>query len=215
MKVYRQIPIYRFLDFCIRESEKEEWKGPGDSRGKILDCGAGGNMPPLILFAEAGFETAGLEIDPVRIESARRASETKGLSLNIRTGDMRKIPFPEGSFHAVYSYNSIFHMTRSDMEKALGEMNRVLKTGGLLFVNFLSVKDQGYGTGREIAPGEFLQDEGGSDTIHTYLREEEADALIPENPGVKLVFKEVREVTREYEGEMILQVYMDYTLQKF
>ncbi len=45
IEVYKQIPLYRFLDYCN-----------GHNKGNmILDCGAGGNQPPLSLFYENGY----------------------------------------------------------------------------------------------------------------------------------------------------------------
>lgn len=49
---------------------------------KILDCGAGGDMPPLGLFKSHGFQTVGIEIDEKAIASANKFAETQGMDLN-------------------------------------------------------------------------------------------------------------------------------------
>ena len=43
-EVFKQIPLYRFIMYC-NETNMEK---------TILDCGAGGDSPPLSLFAEYG-----------------------------------------------------------------------------------------------------------------------------------------------------------------
>jgi ubiquinone/menaquinone biosynthesis C-methylase UbiE len=75
----------------------------------------------------------------------------------------------------VYSYNSIFHLSKADSGIAIDEMFRVLKKGGLLFVNFLSVEDSLYKSGEEVNPGEFLQQEGDNKVIHSFYQDIEPD----------------------------------------
>ncbi|MCE7740534.1 MAG: class I SAM-dependent methyltransferase, partial [Candidatus Heimdallarchaeota archaeon] len=103
----------------------------------VLDCGAGGRRPPLALFNVRGYKTTGIDIDGSRIKLAEEFAKLNNLNLNIVNADMRKIPFEDESFGCVFSYNTIFHMTRADMEKAMEEMLRVLKKDGLLYVNFI------------------------------------------------------------------------------
>ena len=53
------------------------------------------------------------------------------LELPMRIGDMRSLPFEDNYFGYVYSWNTIFHMTKLDIKKGVNEMIRVLKPGGL------------------------------------------------------------------------------------
>ena len=50
---------------------------------------------------------------------------------------MRSIGFGDGSLGCVYSWNSNIHLTKADTGRAVGEMLRVLRPGGLLYVNFV------------------------------------------------------------------------------
>lgn len=43
--MFRQPQLYRFLNFCNEEGLEKT----------VLDCGAGGNMPPLAAFLEHGY----------------------------------------------------------------------------------------------------------------------------------------------------------------
>ncbi len=54
--------------------------------------------------------------------------------VEIRSGDMRRLPFPEASFDAVVSCAAIDHLERSDIPVTLAEANRVLREGGQLLL---------------------------------------------------------------------------------
>lgn len=197
----KQTQLYRFLNYCNeRELEK-----------RVLDCGAGGDCPPLAIFSEYGYKTYGIEVSDSQIEKAKIFSETHGLELNISKGDMRELPFEDESISYIYSYNSIFHMTKKDIEKSVNEIKRVLKPGGLCCLNFLSLHDSWYGEGEELGKNEFLQIEREEQVIHTYYDIDEAEKHFED---MKILFKENRILERVYEGEKIKQGYIDYIVQK-
>lgn len=72
------------------------------------------------------------------------------LILNIENGDMRNLRFDDSTFSFVYSYNSIFHMSKEDIQKSINEFYRVLKPKGLMFVNFLTTSDFRCGHGENL-----------------------------------------------------------------
>lgn len=98
----KQVQLYKFLDYC----------NGCDLEKSVLDCGAGGAYPPLSIFSEFGYKTYGIEISDSQIEKAEKFSEQHNLELNISKGDMRKLPFGNEAISYIYSYNSIFHMTK-------------------------------------------------------------------------------------------------------
>lgn len=51
---------------------------------------------------------------------------------------MKEIPFDNEFFSFLFSYNTSVHMKKQDFSLALSEFYRVLKYGGLCYVNFLS-----------------------------------------------------------------------------
>ncbi len=159
----RQFPVYRFLWFC-EKSELEK---------KVLDCGAGGILPPLTLFNQRGYETHGIDISETQVQKAKDFCIELGFDLNIIKGDMRKLPYESESFSFVYSYNTILHLTKNDIKLALTEITRVLKQSGLIYVNFLSIDDDLFGEGQEIGKGEYLQKEGNGEVVHTFFENDE------------------------------------------
>lgn len=144
--VFRQTPIYRYLDYCNKS----------DLEKTVLDCGAGGNCPPLALFSDFGYKTYGIEIKDSQIEAAREFAKEHNVEINISKGDMRKLPFDDESISFIYSFNTIFHMTKEDITNTIKEIKRVLKPGGICFINFLSIYDERYGIGDKVGEGQFL-----------------------------------------------------------
>ncbi|SFC17850.1 class I SAM-dependent methyltransferase [Clostridium uliginosum] len=197
----KQPQLYRFLNYCNEYNLEKS----------ILDCGAGGDYPPLAIFSEFGYKTYGIEINDSQIEKAKIFSEQFSFELNISKGDMRKLPFENESISYIYSYNSIFHMTKKDITKSINEIKRVLKPGGVCCINFLSLHDSGYGNGDEVGENEFFQIERGEKVIHTYYNINEGELHFKD---MKILFKENRILERIYEGQKIKQGYIDYIVQK-
>lgn len=199
--IFRHTQLYKFLRYCNEEGLEK----------LILDCGAGGNCPPLALFAENGYKTFGIEFDDNQLNKANIFAKEYNLELNISKGDMRELPFEDESMDYAYSYNAIFHMKKKDILKSINEMKRVLKPGGLCFVNFLTVNDFRYGYGEELEKGEFLQEEDDEKVVHTYYEIDEGDAHFKD---MEILVKENRVLERIFEGEKIRQGFVDYIVRK-
>lgn len=200
-QIIRQIPLYRFLMFC-NESDLDK---------TVLDCGAGGNCPPLSLFSDYGYLTHGIEFSQNQLDTANKFAAENNQTLNIELGDMRNIKFDDESFSFVYSYNSVFHMSKEDVKKSVNELKRVLKKGGLLFVNFLTVNDFRCGTGVSHGNNQYDQMDDHVPVIHSYFEINEADEFFKD---MQLVYKEDRTLERIYDGQLIKQGYVDYILKK-
>ena len=98
--------------------------------GPWLDvgCGTGGLLRHLAA-AFPGQALHGVEYSPA---AARRAAAKSGAA--VTTGDAAALPFPGSSFAAVTSLDVLCHAA-VDQERALAEMRRVLRPGGLLVLN--------------------------------------------------------------------------------
>jgi ubiquinone/menaquinone biosynthesis C-methylase UbiE len=177
----------------------------------VLDCGAGGDSPPLSLFSEYGYFTNGIDCDIEQIEKANNHAKRNGQNLNIKQGDMRNLTFENESISYVYSYNSVFHMKKIDVIKSIDEMKRVLKPKGLLFVNFLTTKDFRCGEGVAVGKNEYEQFDDDIPVIHSYYENHEPDILFSD---MEVIYKEDRVLERIYEGERIRQGFVDYIVKK-
>jgi len=190
--VSRATPLYEFLRYCNNTNMER----------KILDCGAGGQQPPLYLFYQYGYKTFGIDISEHAIKTASDFSRKNNLNidLNINLGDMREIDFEDESFPYVYSYNTIMHLSKKDITKAMKEMERVLAKNGLLYVNFGSEDSQIGDRGEMIGEGEYLVPVGGNETaLHSFHTDDEADIYFR---NFKLLHKDKTMLYRFEEGKL-------------
>ena len=190
-------PLYKFLRQCNANSLEKN----------VLDCGAGGSDPPLSLFYQYGYRTYGIEIEEGPLEEAHEFCRENGMSLNIFRGDMRSIPFVIEAFSNVYSFNAIFFMTKPDIKISMREIERVLKCGGLCYVNFVSVDDPDNRPFCKTAP---VRDLLKSERFAKY-EDEEADVYFE---GFEILRKEKRWVEKVHGSRRLKQVYIEYIARK-
>jgi ubiquinone/menaquinone biosynthesis C-methylase UbiE len=201
-KVIWATPLYKFLRYCNAS--------PLDK--KVLDCGAGGDDPPLQLFYEHGYETYGIEISGKALKQAQNFWKKSYVKSNWLKGDMRKIPFGNETFSFVYTYNAIHMMSKKDVALTISEIERVMKTNGLCFFNFVSADEPPPNGAKEINKGEFLSKTpwGGvkCPNIDSYLEDDEADIFFCD---FEIIHKEKRIILV---GKEQKQAYIDYIVRK-
>ena len=181
LKVIWPLSLYRFLKL-IEPVELEK---------NVLDCGAGGPRPPLALFYDRGYETHGIDISEPAIAASEKFAKEHDMDLNIIKGNMREIPFDDASFSFVFSQNSICHLTKKDVTKAIREMGRVLKPGGYLLVDFMSTESSYYGSpflGEEVGDGEYQYiDDDGDKVFHCFHSDGESDKYFTELKIIRII----------------------------
>jgi len=97
-------------------------------KGKILDIGtAGGSF--LGVAKRRGWDVIGIEPNKWLCEWGR-----KNYGIDIRQGTLFDHKFPDNSFDCVTLFDVLEHVP--DPTKVLQEINRILKPGGLLVVNY-------------------------------------------------------------------------------
>lgn len=170
-------PVCAFLSL-IEERRSRGEAPPGKT---ILDCGAGGLVPPLILFHQHGYETCGVEISDEQLAQAQEFCDHNQIHLDIRKGDMRALPFEDGVFDYVYEHYSMCHLSKLDTAGAVNQMCRVLKVGGLAFLGVISMDTwpkQLFGVERD-GPGEYWNTQTDRDDyFHSMFTDPEADRLV-------------------------------------
>lgn len=167
--------VYRFLSLMNSSLQS----GESLLGRKILDCGAGGPVPPLSIFAEQGMEAYGIDISEEQLAKARRFVQQTGLPIHLQPGDMRRIPYEDKTFDYVYEHFSMCHLTKVDTAIAIEDMHRVLKPGGIAFLGVVSQDCWPLSSyGEERAPGERWMVEGGEETCHSLFSDLEIDALV-------------------------------------
>jgi SAM-dependent methyltransferase len=96
---------------------------PGDL---IVDLGCGSGRA-LVWNRALGAEAIGIDISPFFSEDARR-------DVPLLLGDLRRLPFADGTFTKAWSLDVLEHLSPEALRAMLAEANRVLAPGGRLFV---------------------------------------------------------------------------------
>jgi len=169
-------PLYGFLSLIAANQTNPD----SPLTGRILDCGAGGELPPLLLFQEHGLEGWGIDISKEALSKARKTSHEKGAKLHLEEADMREIPYGEAAFDYVYEHYSMCHLSKADTARVVGEIHRVLKPGGLGFLGVISGDTWPKSVfGEEVGPGEYRGPEGDREhVLHSLFTDQEADLLV-------------------------------------
>jgi SAM-dependent methyltransferase len=109
---------------------------------RLLDVGCGpGSITVGLTRAVAPGEVVGVDLAPDVLDAARALAAEQGLSpLRFETARAEALPFPDASFDAVFAHTLLEHVP--DAAPVLGEMWRVLRSGGLL-----GVRDADWGSG--------------------------------------------------------------------
>jgi ubiquinone/menaquinone biosynthesis C-methylase UbiE len=98
---------------------------------RVLEIGFGTGTD-LLQFARGGAIVTGIDLTPRSIEIARRRFEVYGLDGAFAIGDAENISFPDAHFDVVYSFGVLHHTP--DTQRAVSEVHRVLKPGGVAIV---------------------------------------------------------------------------------
>ena len=172
------IPVYSFLSFINAKQQEGEL----EKKIKILDCGAGGPVPPLALFYEHGFEVWGIDISGQQLELAKQYCAKREMQINLKQADMRQIPFDDESFDCVYEHYSMCHLSKNDTKKAISEMRRVTIKNGFAFLGLISMDSWPKSLfGNEQKYGADESKKGKNDSgFHCLLTDEDADELVAE-----------------------------------
>jgi SAM-dependent methyltransferase len=108
----------------------------GDLRGKRvlkLDLwNEAFNTRILDWMRSQGALVVGLDLSRVVAHRAQRNAVAKGNPLALLRADIRELPFPSGSFDAVYTMGTIEHI--AEYPQSLREIQRVLRPGGRAIV---------------------------------------------------------------------------------
>lgn len=141
----------------------EELAGSGRPIAALdLGCGVGRHA---LLFARLGLDTTAIDMSEQGIAEVRRNAEDEGLTIKADVAAMTELPFADGTFDYVLSFNVIYHGDPEIVRRTVAEIRRVLKPGGTFQGTMLSKRNAGFGIGTEVAPNTFVREaEDGDDS---------------------------------------------------
>lgn len=121
------------------------------AQGDVLDLGAGLGQDSCF-FAEHGYNITSTDLkeEALKERLATFPDEVKQ-RIAVKNVDLRhELPFDDASYDVVYAHLSLHYFDYETTVRLIGEIQRVLKPGGLLafFVN--SVHDPEYNTGEKL-----------------------------------------------------------------
>ena len=145
-------------------------------RGLDLGFGVGRHA---MLLAQQGITMYGLDAAANGLAYANTWAAREGLSLNLLTGDMTKLPYADNFFDLLITWNVIYHGTIDVIQQTVTEIERCLKPGGHLICTLISHSHTRYGKGDEIEQNTFIiPDSGESSHPHHYFNRAEAQNLL-------------------------------------
>ncbi|MBU4511815.1 class I SAM-dependent methyltransferase [Patescibacteria group bacterium] len=101
---------------------------------RVLDLGCGGGKH-LFYLAKNGFEVYGVDLSKEAINTAKKQFRDHKLKGKFIVGSFgKKFPYKNDFFDAVISIRALNQGTDKDINKAVIELTRVLKPGGLVFI---------------------------------------------------------------------------------
>ncbi|KAK9812226.1 hypothetical protein WJX73_005226 [Symbiochloris irregularis] len=98
---------------------------------KCLDVGCGVGGPMRTIASTSGAEVTGITINQYQVQRAEHHNKKMGVQELCKPvqGDFLKMPFKDNSFDAAYAIEATCHAAK--LEEVYGEIQRVLKPGGL------------------------------------------------------------------------------------
>lgn len=152
-----------------------------NGKAKILNVGSGPGRDGLIL-RNGGLDVTCLDASEAMI----KLSTERGL--NSVLGDFNSLPFQNGEFDGVWAYTSLLHALKSEIEKSLDEINRVLKSGGFFGAGFIEGETESY--------KENLG--AGNPRWFSYYKKEELEKLFNDSGFRVVYFEEFKPATKNY-----------------
>jgi ubiquinone/menaquinone biosynthesis C-methylase UbiE len=102
------------------------------SGGAALEVGCGRGIGAGIILDRFGADRVdAFDLDAQMVDLARRRLAPRGDRVRLWTGDVTRIPSPDGTYSAVFDFGIIHHVP--NWRDALREIHRVLEPGGRFY----------------------------------------------------------------------------------
>jgi len=121
------------------------------SSGKVLDLGAGQGQDSRY-FAKKGYEVVSTDVsDSALAINREKIPDDIKSKISVQELDLsKKFTYPDESFDVVYAHLSLHYFDKETTIKIFSEIERILKSGGVIAFLVNSTNDPEYGTGLKI-----------------------------------------------------------------
>lgn len=145
----------------------------------VCDAGCGCGVYMLRLLRH-GFDMSGFDVASGAVEIAERLMQSTGKSAKLKTANVLQTGYQENEFDAVISRDVLDHMRKTDAKRAVRELCRITKPGGILLFT-LDGMDEEYEREPHCVTeeGDYLFESGKWEgmVFHPYRREEVAEII--------------------------------------
>ncbi|MBU4314923.1 MAG: class I SAM-dependent methyltransferase [Candidatus Portnoybacteria bacterium] len=138
-----------------------------------LGCGAGRN---LIYLAKKNFNLSGLDLAPEGLKLIKKDLSKNKIKADLAVGSIyNKFSYQDESFDAIISVQVLQHGTEKQILKAIDEIKRILKPGGLVFITLCGRLSNGrvrlflVKTARQIAPNTYKPTKGNEQGLTHFI----------------------------------------------
>ncbi len=98
---------------------------------EVLDIGCGAGVPVSRVLVKNRYKVTGIDFSESMVKLARNnVPQAKFIKM-----DMTKLKFIKNSFDGAVSFYAIIHVPREKHAKIYNSLHRILKPGGIIFVN--------------------------------------------------------------------------------
>ncbi|WP_447002190.1 class I SAM-dependent methyltransferase [Saccharothrix isguenensis] len=106
---------------------------------RVLDagCGTGRFLPHLADLVGGGGALSAVDLAPENAEQARALAADLPCPVEVRQGDLTDLPYPDDAFDAAWCANTTQYLDDDQLRRALAELRRVVRPGGLVAVKDL------------------------------------------------------------------------------
>ena len=122
--------MYRHLIGTLNRYPIPDLPLPSGHGGLLLDVGCSWGRWSLAGHTK-GYNVVGIDPSLGAVMAARRVARQLGVPNRYLVADARYLPFPPRLFDVTYSYSVLQHLSTADAARAVREMGRVLKRGGI------------------------------------------------------------------------------------
>jgi ubiquinone/menaquinone biosynthesis C-methylase UbiE len=126
-------------------------------RGVVLELGCG-NGKTASALVRGGAEVIGLDFSKQGLNVC--AATLPDERLHLVRGDVRSLPFRDGSFDHVVAFHVLGHLAYEERTRAVSDVQRVLRPGGELLLRVFSTRDMRCGKGSLVEHMTFLKGNG-------------------------------------------------------